>query len=120
VSADWCDVPEFYHEEFPVARKAHRCCECEAPIDRGEKHLRWVSKFDGSLDSGRQHMLCRELCMFMNQEGDGCCAFGMMKEAFEDEDYRFNRGYRSEEPYITGRRLMAGILRRERRHRQPR
>jgi hypothetical protein len=110
---DFCDVPEFYSEEFPVARKPHECCECLAPIAKGEKHLRWVMKWEGTIDSGRQHMLCRELCMFMNQEGDGCCGFGEMKNQFREEDYtaRWNH---DEEPYRSGRRLMAQILWRER------
>lgn len=109
-----CEIPEFYGEGFPVARKPHRCCECLAPIEPGEKHLRWAAKWDGDLYYGRQHMLCRELCMFMNQEGDGCCPFGGMKDTFREEDWHLDK---YDDLHRKARTLMAGILKRERRAR---
>jgi hypothetical protein len=109
---DFCEMPQFYSEEFPVARKAHRCVECRAPIEKGEKHLRYAGKWDGNVSGGRQHMLCRELAMFMNSD-DECAPFGAMKAAFDADDYR-HRPSRHGEPFKTGRRLMARIIRRER------
>ena len=88
-----CDVPEFYSEDFPRAAKEHRCCECSAPIETGEKHLYARGKNDGEFWAERQHMLCRELCMLMNSLDpwdDGCCPFGWMKEAFSEIDFKSN------------------------------
>lgn len=114
MSYDDCELPGFYAEAFPVARKAHRCCECQAPIDPGEKHLRYAMKYDGTMDYGRQHMLCRELCMLMNYEGDGCCPFGGMKDTFREKDWPLDK---YDPLHKKARTLMAGILRRERRPR---
>lgn len=82
-----CDMPEFYSETFPVAARVHRCCECSAPIEIGEKHLYARGKNDGDFWYERQHMLCRELCMKLNDEDDYCCAFGAMKDVLQDGDY---------------------------------
>ena len=113
--SDWdsCDMPQFYSEQFPVARKAHNCVECHAPIDQGEKHLRYGGKWEGEIGGGRQHMACRDLCMLMNFEGDGCCAFGGMKEAWLEGDWG-RREYRDDKRYAEARTLMARIIRRER------
>lgn len=84
-----CELPEFYSEDFPKAAKEHRCCECRAPIDRGEVHLYARMKFDGEFDTYRQHSLCRELCMAMNFETDWeCCPFGGMKDSFDEGNFR--------------------------------
>jgi hypothetical protein len=65
----YCEFPEFYSESLPKAKKPHRCCECAAPIEVGEKHLYYRGKWDGEFDTGRQHMLCREVCMELNRPG---------------------------------------------------
>jgi hypothetical protein len=85
----YCEWPEFYSETFPKARKAHWCCECAAPIEPGETHLYWRGKWDGEFDTGRQHMLCREVCMELNRPGRekyGECeiAFGQLFDALRD------------------------------------
>lgn len=105
----WCDFPEFYHETFPKARKQHRCIECRAPIEIGEKHLYYRGKWDGDFISGRQHIVCRELCMHINSDED-CCPFGGMKDAWGD--IYFQRPIREEFKDI--RSLMAEIKLRER------
>lgn len=112
-----CDIPEFYHETFPVAAKEHACCECSAPIEVGEKHLYARGKNDGEFWADRQHMLCRELCMLMNRmSDDGCCPFGMMKETFREGDEWEGVNFRDKkrQENAHARRLMAQILRRER------
>lgn len=76
----YCELPEFYAETFPRARKEYPCCECEAPIERGEEHLHWRGKWDGEMGGGRQHMLCREVCMLLNSDLDECFAFGDLWE----------------------------------------
>lgn len=116
--SDWCDFdpPEFYAETFPTARKVHRCCECKAPIPVGEKHLYARGKNDGDFWKERQHMLCRELCMLMNDD-DGCCGFGQMKETWGEGYARAGRETLAS--IREARTLYARILRRERAARRP-
>jgi hypothetical protein len=70
-----CEVyPEFYEWSEPVARKEHRCCECDAPSLKGEKHFVAVGKWGGDFDTHRQHLLCCEACMFIRDHfEDGAC-----------------------------------------------
>jgi len=108
-----CEIPEFYSEDFPKARKVHRCCECSAPIEVGEKHLYARSKYDGDFWHGRQHMLCRALCMLMRVRDFGdCVPFEGMKDEWTEGDWQFENkhGY----PGRQGRLLMARIIKRER------
>lgn len=104
------DEPQFYAESFPHARKPHRCCECSAPIEPGEKHLYARGKWDGDFSIQRQHMLCRELCMLINSE-DGCCGFGAMREAWNDGEWG-RHFYKKEALHIEARALMARIIKR--------
>lgn len=108
----YCDIetPEFYAEDFPVARKVHRCCECSAPINVGEKHLYVRAKQDGEFWRERQHMLCRELCMHIRDELGECICFGGLKEEWQDGDWNF--GPKAEKR--KARTLYARILKRER------
>jgi hypothetical protein len=108
-----CELPEFYAEDFPEARKTYRCCECEAPILPGEKHLHARGKSDGEFWHSRQHMLCRELCMLMNTESDGCCYFGGMKDEWHDGDW-WHLDDTDKPPKSIARTLYARILKRER------
>lgn len=80
----YCEWPEFYSESFPKAAKEHRCCECSAPIERGEKHLYYRGKWDGDFSTGRQHELCREVCMYIRDkyQGGECFAFGHLFETW--------------------------------------
>jgi hypothetical protein len=76
--SDYCEIPEFWSESFYIAKKQHRCCECMAPINIGEKYLSFRCKFDGQFSVFKQHMVCRELCMSIRdliQEGE-CLYFG--------------------------------------------
>lgn len=104
---------DFYSEYFPVARKTHRCCECTAPINKAERHLRASGKSDQTIWDARQHMLCRDLCMLMNAEGDGCCAFGNMDDEWREGDWRLGLGSKDLEINRRARVLRIGIIRRE-------
>ena len=78
-----CEIPEFYFHSDPVARKSHECAECAAPINPGEKHFRVNMKYDGRLESFRQHFLCMEACMFVRDKGlndDECLGYGELRE----------------------------------------
>lgn len=81
-----CELPAFYSHAEPVAKKQHRCCECSAPILKGEKHFKCTGKWDGGLQTFRQHLVCMEACMMIRDEfNDGeCIGFGDLVEAFGD------------------------------------
>jgi hypothetical protein len=62
VELPYCDVTtEFYSEKRHRASgrsKGLKCCECNAPIDKGEIYYRCAGKWDGYLWSGAQHLYC--------------------------------------------------------------
>lgn len=78
----YCEIPEFYSESFPRARKEYHCIECRAPIKKGERHLAYNMKFDGEMYSDRQHLTCRALCMLIRKAFNGgeCLCFGELPE----------------------------------------
>ncbi len=109
----YCEWPQFYGESFPVARKEHRCIECQMPIAKGEKHLRYAGKWDGRVTGGRQHMVCRELCMHYRDHdpyGEGCIPFGCLFETWNEYPPKRN----GPEWERKARSLMAKIKRIER------
>ncbi len=77
-----CDLPQFYNWSEPVARKQHKCCECSAPIAKGEKHFVATGKWDFGISTFRQHLLCMEACMFIRDKFNGseCICFGGLEE----------------------------------------
>lgn len=93
-----CEMPAFYTWSEPVARKTHRCCECHAPILKGEKHYRVTGKWDGDVSTLRQHLVCMEACMLIRDEfGGDCIAFGSLLEEFSE--MRFDGWYPTQEKY---------------------
>jgi hypothetical protein len=84
--SNYCEWPEFYFEIFPKARKEHKCVECQGKIPVGEKHLHYRGKWDGEITVGRQHMMCRELCMFIRDkmQGGECVPFGGLFDSWDD------------------------------------
>lgn len=46
-SRDDGDLPEFYREETPIARKVHVCCECGGNIEPGQKYHKAVGVWEG-------------------------------------------------------------------------
>lgn len=118
----FCDdesPPDFYSWREPVARKRHQCIECTATIEIGEKHFHATGKWDGTVSSQRQHVLCMEACMLVRDELEGeCICFGALKEWYYE--------IRRESQYFQGEkksawrkllRLMAKIRVRERKAR---
>lgn len=111
----YCEnMPEFYSWSEPVARKAHRCCECDALIVKGEKHFSCTGKWEGGISTFRQHTLCMEACMYVRDKlNDGdCVGFGSLREWISDCD--FHR-YRKLSDWQPLRKMLACIKRRERR-----
>ena len=117
----YCDAdpPDFYTYSEPLARKAHRCCECRAPILRGEKHLHARGKWYDTIESFRQHLLCCEACELIRDRFfvGNCICFGGLKDEFADmrSDNWYQERDRYKEPWKQLRSLMARILWRERR-----
>lgn len=113
INGEGCEIAEFYTYTEPVARKQHKCCECSAPIEKGEKHFRAFGKWTFGTDAYRQHFLCMEACMLIRDKFNGgdCIAFGRLMETFS-ELREYGKG---KEVYRQLRSLMAKIKWRERR-----
>lgn len=75
-----CEIPEFSSIREPVARAPRKCCECLAPIDKGEKYVYVVMKFDGELETFSQHTLCADACRAIRDNDGECIPFGDLKE----------------------------------------
>lgn len=116
-----CDnACEFYAWTEPVARKEHRCCECSAPILKGEKHFHGRGKWEGSISVHRQHLLCCEACMWVRDSLEGeCLPFGSLmdyrREYLADSARYMTRGTKDLDIRVF-LRLLAKIRKRERQH----
>jgi hypothetical protein len=109
-----CELPEFYSISEPVARAQRGCCECRAPIRRGEKYVRCTGKWFGDPpQTYSQHVLCAEICEFIRDEmrGGDCIAFGGMKEWRGDDGRDMDR---DNDMVRNLRSMYARMLRRER------
>lgn len=112
-----CDLPTFYDYTEPVAKKLHRCCECSAPILKGEKHFHGRGKWECGVESFRQHLACMEACMIIRDDfGGECIGFGSLKEEFNELvcDNWYPQRDRYKGAWKRLRHLMAVILVRER------
>lgn len=57
-SRDDGEMPDFYHDSFPVARKAHTCCECGENIKPGQKYQKFIGKWYGEVSTYKTCMPC--------------------------------------------------------------
>jgi len=75
---DECEIPEFFSDKTPVARKVHMCCECGTEIEKGEKYYYCCGLWDGDFSQYRQHLDCLKACeTFRDKLNDGeCIPFG--------------------------------------------
>jgi hypothetical protein len=118
----YCEVPDFAVDRYLLARKPHRCCECSAPIEKGEKHGHFTGKWDGVIRSFRQHLLCEKACVYIrdNFQGGECIGFGELKSHWAEYAKSFRewagRPDRASEREKKFRKIMAEIFRRERPH----
>ena len=53
-------MTDFGDTSWPVARKPHRCEWCGEVIAVGEKHARYVGKWEGDFQNWRMHSDCLE------------------------------------------------------------
>ena len=114
-----CELATFYDWSEPVAKKRHACCECNAPILKGEKHFKAWGVWSYGNATYRQHLACMEACMMLRDDFNGgeCIGFGCLKEAFDElkcEEWDRETD-RHKEKWQKLRHLMAAILVRERR-----
>lgn len=112
----YCELPSVYDHTEPVARKRHKCCECSAPILKGEKHFHAWGVWDGRRSTHRQHIVCMEACMMIRDRfNDGeCVGFGCLKEEFSELPTWHKERSRRDHVLLKLRSLMAKILWRER------
>jgi hypothetical protein len=110
-----CEIPQFYATSEPIARKVHRCCECVAPIEIGERHFLGRGKWDDKFNAYRQHTLCEKACEFVrdNFNGDECIGFGTLFEWLHEEVYELRR-FKESEKGRQLRTMVAKIIKRER------
>jgi hypothetical protein len=113
-----CDIPDFYNWSEPKARKKHRCCECRAPIEKGEKHFAATGKWDSEIQTFRQHLLCMEACMFIRDKlnANECICFGGLWEWCDESKWQCDKTH---PVWRELRKKLADIKRRERRTRLP-
>lgn len=90
--SDYCEMPEFYDEREVRAAIEHKCCECRRPIVVGEIHRKCTGKWDGEIQSYRQHIACWKFARKVNHDILGECGvpFGGVEEALRDPDSWFD------------------------------
>lgn len=67
------DMPEFFFESYPRARKPHKCCECDAEIPAGDIYHRASGKWCDSVCSFKSCMPCTRLRDYMRDNGVPSC-----------------------------------------------
>lgn len=114
-----CELPQYYFCKERVARKEHKCCECSAPINVGEKHLVVSACWEGRPDRYRQHILCEKACEYVRDKGlndDECIYYGGLQEWYHD--WIKSAWWEGEkEDHSAMWRFMLAIRRRERKSR---
>jgi hypothetical protein len=107
-----CEIAQFYDYSEPVARKMHHCCECSAPIVKGEEHFAWRGKWAGEMMTGRQHFLCMEACMMLRDVFNDfeCIPFGGLFDFYHE----YRRDLADHPRFKELVRLIVKIRRRER------
>lgn len=115
-----CELPQYYVCKDRTARKEHPCCECAAPILKGEKYLQINASWDHQPDVYRQHHLCQAACEFVRDSGindSECVYYGGLKEYWTDS----RSGFFATEDREDRKKLwflMLKIYRRERKHKR--
>lgn len=106
------DGPKFYAEEERVSRKHRECIECNAPILLGERYLSCRGKWDGSIATYSQHLLCRDACVWIRDRLEGeCIPFGGLHGWWANTRFR---NHHQAQGWRIGAKMYALIRRRER------
>lgn len=77
-------MSDCYRETRRTARKAHTCCECEAPIDKGEQYVRWHGVTDDGAYGETLCLFCYHLAVLLMREHDDEHAFGGLYESLKE------------------------------------
>lgn len=80
-SIDGYDDAKVYREEFPVARKQYRCCECGETINPGQKYHKAVGLWDLGWDTYRTCMPCYNIRNHYCRRG---YIFGRLSDTLSD------------------------------------
>jgi hypothetical protein len=84
-----CERPSVSSEEFPKARKKHKCCECHREIAIGEKYQLVKGCWDGEWSKYKTCLPCYELRNKINSDmrglDDPLCFEGLQETAQEYE-----------------------------------
>ena len=62
-------VSDFGEVTHPMGRKEHRCEWCYGPIPKGEKHARFVGKWQGEFQNWRMHNECLDASEDIRNDG---------------------------------------------------
>lgn len=76
VCNDMGDVPEFATEKIVVARKTHKCCECNEMILPGQKYEKVNGKWDGQFSTFKTCITCHTI----RQEHCSWWVYGSLRE----------------------------------------
>lgn len=82
------DCPELYREEYPIARKLHKCCECGGEIRPGQRYHRFTGKWEHVFDTFKTCIPCDSI---RNRFAPHGSTFGGLAEQIEEclgFDYR--------------------------------
>lgn len=79
---------EFYRQSDQVARKNHKCYECNHSIKKDEKYHKSVGKFDGDFFVRKSHLDCNSLCDQLHSDADLCDDEGI---DLQEEMYHIDR-----------------------------
>ena len=110
-----CEILEFSSIVEPIARSVHKCCECSAPINTGERYVKCSGKWDGDFSMFKQHELCARACEHIRDNSDGeCIGFGALLEYYRDVIYHQGWKDKLRPSSHVLRNMLAGILRRKR------
>jgi hypothetical protein len=60
-SCEDAERPTFCNVTRPKARKLHRCCECNSPIQPGDRYERISGKWDGDMGTYTTCLFCEAL-----------------------------------------------------------
>lgn len=82
------EMPSVYEEKFPIARKEHKCCECQKTITVGQKYEFFKGCWNGKWQKFRTCMDCHELRLDMSDHGEWP-PFGELGEWAQEADVQF-------------------------------
>lgn len=86
-----CEMPSVYSEEFPIACKEHKCCECGRTIKIGEKYQLYKGIWEGKAGRFKTCLPCMRLRGEISGDYKESCGvpFGELSEWAANSGYAF-------------------------------